>query len=224
MAKPNIQHGWLGAQPKFSEMKLKTDSHKDGEFKVSGDNSVKIKFDTGAPVKVVTKFTQCSKDEDLPEYVFTQRKNKNGVQFYVGFPENGFYKFQIFAIEESSPSESLPNVYNYLIEVQNNHKPASPYVKAYTKFFTDCCELDEPMVLNEHSSNLDNVKFEMVVPGAEKVAVHCKEEWFHLTKKGGSWEGRADLARYKGKSEKVTVNANYDKDSNSFSVLLEYRI
>lgn len=224
MSRPSIADGWLGAQPKFSELKLKTDSHTSGEFKVSGDNEVKVKVKTGVPVKVVTKFTQCSTDKDLPEYIMAQRKDKDSVRFYVGFPDNGWYKLQLFALEESSSTESLPNVYNYLIEVTGNHKPAIPYAKAYTKFFTDCCELDEPLALNEHSKNLDNVKFEMTVPGAEKVAVHCVEEWFHLEKKGGAWQGRADLSKYAGKDSKVTVNANYDKDKNSYSVLLEYRI
>lgn len=185
---------------------------------------MKIKLKTGTPVKVVTKFTQVATDKDLPEFVLTQRKDKDAVRFYVGFPDNGWYKLQIFALEETSSQESLPNVYNYLIEVTGSHKPAVPYVKAYTKFYTDCCELDEPLCLNEHSKNLDSVKFEMTVPGAEKVAVHCVEEWFHLSKKGGSWEGRFDLSRFQGKDSKVTVNANYNTNENSYSVLLEYRI
>ena len=66
------------------------------------------------PPQVVTKFTQVSTDKDLPEYVFIQRKDKDSVRFYVGFPENGWYKFQIFALEETNEAESLPNVYNYL--------------------------------------------------------------------------------------------------------------
>jgi len=224
MARPSIGETWLGAQPKFSEVKLKTDSHEDAEFKVKGDNDVKIKFKTGTPVKVVTKFTQVSTDQDLPEHVFTQRKDKDAVRFYVGFPADGWYKLQIFALEESSSNESLPNVYNYLIEVSDSKKPAVPYVKAYTKFFTDCCELDEPLAADLNTCELDRVKFEMKVPGAEKVAVHCVEEWFHLTKKGGTWEGCFDLSRFKGKNAKVTVNANYNTNENSYSVLLEYRI
>ena len=172
----------------------------------------------------MTKFTQVSTDKDLPEFVFTQRKDKDAVTFYLGFPDNGYYKLQIFALEEDASSESLPNVYNYLINVTGNYKPAIPYVKAYTKFFTDCCELDEPRALNEHSQGLDSVKFELNVPGAHKVAVHCVEEWFHLEKKGGCWQGRCDLSKYKGKNSKVTVNANYDENGTSYSVLLEYHI
>ena len=57
MARPSIGETWLGAQPKFSEVKLKTDSHEDAEFKVKGDNDVKIKFKTGTPVKVSDNHT-----------------------------------------------------------------------------------------------------------------------------------------------------------------------
>jgi len=225
MARPNIPDGWLGAQVKMSELKIATDSHTRAEFQVKGDNNVKVKFKTGKAVKVVTKFTQCATERDLPEMVFVQRKNKESLQVRVGFPDNGFYKLQLFALEESDSNESLPNVYNYLIEVSGSHRPAVPYPKAYTKFFVDCCELDAPKVLNETSDDLSKVKFDLKVPGAVKVAIHCVEEWFHLESKGGdAWEGKADLSKYKGQDSKVTVNANYDKNSNSFSVLLEFRI
>ena len=57
MSRPNIQDGWLGAQPKFSELKLKTDSHDKAEFDVKGDNDVKVKLKTGKPVKVSHSLT-----------------------------------------------------------------------------------------------------------------------------------------------------------------------
>ncbi|XP_012941966.1 uncharacterized protein LOC101853808 [Aplysia californica] len=224
MSRTSIPDGWLGAQPKMGELKMRVDSHRDAEFKVRGDNEVKIKLKTGLPVKVVTKLTQVSTDTDLPQFVLTQRKDKDSLTFYVAFPDNGFYKFQIFSLEESSESESLPNVYNYLVEVSDNYKPPTGYVKTYTKFYTDCCWLERPRSLHQGSPRLDDVQFELRVPGAQKVAVHCGEEWFHLSEKDGQWEGRADLDRYKGKDAKVTVNANYNKDDNSYSVLLEYRI
>jgi len=207
-------------------MKLKMSSHTEANVKVTGDNEVKIKLKTGVPVKLTTRLYESTDGTDklLEGYVFIQRKDKDAVCLHVGFPSDGFFKFEIFANEESNEAESLPNVYNYLFEVNRNSKPAIPYAKAYTKFYTDYCQLDEPMALCSTSSGLDNMKFEMVVPGAEKVSVHCGEEWFHLTKKGSEWEGRADLGKYKGKNSKVTVNANYDKNSNSFSVLLDYTI
>lgn len=52
MSKPQLASGFLGGQPRLGEMKLKTDSHKDAEFRVIADNNVVIKFKTGQPVKV----------------------------------------------------------------------------------------------------------------------------------------------------------------------------
>ncbi|CAL1543290.1 unnamed protein product [Lymnaea stagnalis] len=222
--KPSLPGGFLGAQPKFSEVKLKTDSHKDAEFKVVAESSVVIKFKTGAPIKTVTKLTQCSTDKELNQYVLAQRKDNDSVKFHVAFPENGWYKFQVFALEEKDPAESLPNVYNYLINVERSYKPGQPYVKAYTKFFKEYCYLDEPLWLNASSLNLSNVNFKLIVPGAFKVAVHCGEEWFHLAKKGDWWEGKADLYKYKDKNSKCTVNGSYEKEGTSYSVLLEYTL
>ncbi|KAH9510329.1 hypothetical protein Btru_042787 [Bulinus truncatus] len=220
--RPELPSGYLGAQPKFSEVKLKTDNYKDAEIKVIGKNNIEIKFKTGVPIKVVTKLTKCSNDKELNEYVLIQRRDNDSVHFHVAFPDDGWYKFQVFALEESATTESLPNVFNYLIQVDRIYKPGLPYVKAYTKFYKDYCFLEEPLFLNSSVPNLDNVRFKLVVPGAQKVAVHCGEEWFHLTKKGDTWEGKADLFKYRGKNTKVTVNGNYEKDGNSYSVLLEY--
>ncbi|CAG5130018.1 unnamed protein product [Candidula unifasciata] len=224
MSKPQLAGGFLGGQPRFSELKLKTDSHKDAEFRVIAENSVVIKMKTGQPTKVTTKLTQCSNDKELPEYVFVQRKDYDSIEFHVGFPDNGYYTFMIFALPESDTNDSLPNVYNYLINVERNSRPAAPFVKAYTKFYKDCCVLYEPLVLNSNSQLLDHTRFKMVVPGAYKVAVHTKDEWHQLEKKGDKWEGKVDLLRYRGQNTKVTVNASYDKDGSTYSVLLEYAI
>ncbi|XP_059160078.1 uncharacterized protein LOC131943807 [Physella acuta] len=221
-AKPDLPHGFLGAQPKFSELHLKTDSHKDAEFKVVANNNVSIKLKTGIPVKVVTKLTRCRDNVELPEYVLIQRKDDSALRFHVGVPESGFYKFQIFSLSESEATESLPNVYNYLIEFARVSRPAQPYVKAYTKFYKDHCYLDEPLFLDP--SETGSVHFKMIVPKAQKVAIHCGEEWFHLAQKGDWWEGKAEVYKYRGKVNKATVNANYDKDGTSYDVLLEYKL
>ncbi|RUS78458.1 hypothetical protein EGW08_013781 [Elysia chlorotica] len=222
--KPELPNGFIGAQPRFSELKLKTDSHKSSQIKVDGQNMEWIKLKTENPMKVVTKLVKCAGEQELPGYVLCQRKDDDEVRFLVGFPENGFYKFQIFALPENDPAENLPNVYNYLIEVTGNFLPATPFVKTYTKFYTDCCYLEEPLFINPNSDDLDDVKFKVTVPMAVKVAVHAVDEWFHLEKNGSKWEGSAALARFKSSGAKITLNANYDKDSNSYSVLLEYNI
>uniref|UniRef100_A0A0B6Z244 KY-like immunoglobulin-like domain-containing protein n=1 Tax=Arion vulgaris TaxID=1028688 RepID=A0A0B6Z244_9EUPU len=221
MSSQNLPSGWLGQQPKFGDLKLKLDSHKNSEFKVIAENNVIIKLTTGQPTKVVTKFTQVSKDKEQPEYVFVQRKNHDSIHFHLGFPDNGEYQFMIFALPESDSTESLPNVYNYRITVDRIHRPAQPFLKAYSIFFKECCVLHKPLFLNSSSENLDRSRFEVVVPGAQKVAVHAKDEWTQLEKKGDTWVGTADLLKYKGQNIKVTVNASFDKNASTYSVLLE---
>ena len=181
--------------------------------------------------QVMAKFTQVSKNKDLKEFFYIQRKDKEAVSFYIGFPDNGYYKFEIFAAEEFSASDAVPNVYNYLFQVKDIPKPAIHLVKAHTKFYADYCVLHEPRALNKHSHGLENIKFKLDVPGAHKVAVHCKmadpplEEWFHMELKGGSWQGKFDIAKYQGKKSKVTIDANYDMHKDiAYVCLLEYFI
>lgn len=130
----------------------------------------------------------------------------------------------IFALPESDSNDSLPNVWNYLINVERNHRPAQPFCKAYTLAYKDCCYLHEPLILNSNSSYLDHTRFQVVVPKAYKVAVHTLDEWHQMEKKGDKWETKVDLSKYKGKNAKVTINAAYDKDGTTYSVLYEYNI
>ncbi|CAG5116912.1 unnamed protein product [Candidula unifasciata] len=222
--RPDLPEGFLGAQPRFSELKLRTDAHDDAEIHISGDNNVIIKLIAEESVKVVTKLFQVVSDKELPDFTFIQRKDKHNVEFHVSFPENGWYKFMIFALKETDTSESLPNVYNYLIYASDLKDPAQGYAKTFTKFYADCCYLYEPLTLNAKSKDLTKVKFQLDVPNANKVAVHCVQEWFHLVQNDGYWEGTADLSKYRGKNSKVKVMANYAKDGNTYSALLEYAI
>lgn len=174
----------------------------------------------------MTKLIQCDGDKALPEYVMVQRHGEI-ISYHVAFPDNGFYKFQIYALPESESGEQLPGVYNYLIEVEKNYKKVVPYAKVFTKFYADYCYLDEPKFLTADSPKLDKKKFELNVPGAKKVAVHAGEEWFQLeNKKGYKWEGTANLEKHlsPGSTTKVTVNGCYDDGGTSYSVLLEYNI
>lgn len=63
------------------------------------------------------------------------------------------------------------------------------------------------------------------MPKAKSVAVIASDEWTHLKDIGNDeWEGMVNLEHHKGKNAKVTVNASYKKDDNTFSALLEYKI
>ncbi|XP_059160085.1 uncharacterized protein LOC131943812 [Physella acuta] len=218
--RPELPDGLLGALPKFSELKLKTDSHRQSEFQVAANN-VCIRIKTAIPVKVGTKLTQCDGEKVLPDYVLTQRPDETYVCFHLGFPSSGWYTFTIFALRETDPSESMPNVYTYLIDAVVP-KPARTYPKVYTKFYTDYCVLEQPMVLNAQQKHLDQVKFDLLVPGANKVAVHVGDEWFKLTKIGDNWQDTLDLHEYNQPKAKVQVMATYDEEGINYKGLLEY--
>ncbi|KAK7008771.1 hypothetical protein BgiMline_000237 [Biomphalaria glabrata] len=221
--RPEVPSCFLGSKPNFVELKLERDSHQESEFTVDGQNNIVITFKAGVPIKVVTQLIQVATETDLVDYVLTQRKNKGSVSFYLGFPANGWYKFLVFALDETDPGDSCPNVFNYLINVQNIKKPARPYPRVYTKFYTDCAFLYQPLVLHSESKNLDKVHFELTVPGAYKVALHVVDEWFLMTKMGeDKWDGVFNLSKFKKPGTKVQVMAAFDPEGTIYSALLDY--
>ena len=58
------------------------------------------------------------------------------------------------------------------------------------------------------------------------MALTVEGEWFHLQKDGdGLWQGQVKgLSRFKGKSGKASLNANYGPDETKYSSLLEYEL
>jgi hypothetical protein len=219
--RPDLPAGYLGTQPKFSELRLQTLTHDSPDFAVDQNSELEIKFKAPRPVKVTTNLLNSNGDKDVSEFVFTQ--TKDGVlAFVLAFPEAGFYKFQIFALEASDESKSLPNVYNYLIQVKDALRAAYPFPKQYAQW-KDGCYLFTPLVLNAKTS-LAKVDFKVYVPNAKAVAVVAAGEWVHLTKKGDNWEGTAALSKHRGKDVKVTLNANYGPDETKYATLLEYII
>lgn len=168
---------------------------------------------------MTTNLLYSKDDKDVSDYVFTQTKDAV-LTFVVMFPEAGFYKFQIFALEASDESKSLPNVYNYLIHVKDALRSVNPFPKQYAQW-KDGCYLYSPLVLSSKTS-LAKVEFKIYVPNAKAVAVVAAGEWFHLTKKGDNWEGTVGLTKHRGKDVKVTVNANYGPDETKYATLLQY--
>lgn len=169
--------------------------------------------------QVTTNLLHSNGDKDFSDYVFTQ--TKDGVlTFVLQFPEAGYYKFQLFALEASDDSKSLPNVYNYLIHVKDALRQVNPFPKQYAQW-KDGCYLYSPLVLSAKTS-LAKVDFKVFIPNARAVAVVAAGEWTHLTKKGDNWEGTVPLSKHRGKDVKVTLNANYEGDETKFATLLEY--
>jgi len=218
-ARPEIPMGYLGAQPKCSELNMRPMSHENTEISLP-QNEVEIKFKTPKKLKVTTNLLG-ENDKEHSEFVFTQ--TKDGVlSFVITFPASGYFKFQIFALEANDENQSLPNVFNYLINVKDATKPAYSYPKQYAQW-KDGCYLYSPLVLNAKSS-LTKVHFKVFVPNAKAVAIVCAGEWYHMTRKGENWEVEADLHKHRGKDVKVTVNANFGEDETKYATLLEYMI
>lgn len=218
--KPEIQEGYLGEQPKFGELQLEVVSHPQAEFSLAQDNEVEIKIRSPTPIKSTTNLIQARTEKEFPEYVFTQTQG-NTVTFVISFPEHGWYKFQIFALPTSDESKSLPNVFNYLIDVRRALKAVYPFPKQYAPW-RDGCYLHCPLVLNS-SSRLANVTFRAQVPRAKQLAIVAAGEWFPLKKGAGEvWEGNASLDKHRSKNVKVTLNACFGEDDSKFATLLEW--
>ncbi|KAH3855603.1 uncharacterized protein LOC127871054 [Dreissena polymorpha] len=218
--KPELPHGYLGAQSKFEEFGLSTESHFEPEIHTD-TNQLEVKIRTSKPSKVTANLTHCGRSEELPQHVFTQTKD-NVVSFLVSLPEVGYYKLQIFALLLPDDSKTLPGVYNYLINCTKLSSAIVNYPKQFAQW-KEGCYIVEPASLSSHG-NLSNVRFEAFIPNAKSSAIVADGTWSHLSRNAaGLWEGRVDLTPYKGRDAKVTLNANYGED-NKFSTLLEYRI
>ena len=217
--RPDLPKGYLGPQPKFSELGLSMFSHVEPDFSID-KNSLEIKIKFTDKVKVTHQLIRCSDEKDLSEFVFTQTLN-NLITFIISLPCSDYYKFQIFALPADDDSKSLPNVLNYLINCEKALHPCFPYPKQYAQW-KDGCYLKSPICLHEDMELVD-VPFDVTIPGANGVAVVADGEWFHCNKKGNHWEGNFNLNKFKGK--KITLNANLvPSDDTKYSTMLEYKV
>eukprot|EP00916_Digyalum_oweni_P015461 GHVL01025308.1.p1 GENE.GHVL01025308.1~~GHVL01025308.1.p1 ORF type:complete len:225 (+),score=5.00 GHVL01025308.1:80-754(+) len=218
--RPELPDGYLGEQPKFSDLQLECINHKNPEFELSQDNEVEIKFRAPKSIKTTSNLIQVRTEKEFPEYVFTQTQG-DVVSFVISFPEHGWYKFQIFALGVDDESKSLPNVFNYLIDVKRALKAVYPFPKQYAPW-RNGCYLYSPLILNS-SSRLHTVNFKALIPNAKAVAVVAAGEWSQLKKTTGDiWEGTASLDQHRNKNVKVTLNASFGDDDTKFATLLEY--
>lgn len=217
---PNLPPGYLGEQPKFSELGLSTFSHTEPKITVN-DNQVEIRIKCKEPVKVTHQLINCRTDEEVSQYVFTQTLH-GLVSFIISLPESGFYKFQIFSLKSNDDSKSLPNVYNYLINCTQALHPVYPFPKQYAQW-KEGCFLHEPLFLHKDAP-LKNVFWKVIIPNANNVAVVADGEWFHLEKKGNHWESTFNLEQFKKKETKVTLNANFGPDETKYTTMLLYNL
>jgi hypothetical protein len=147
-------------------------------------------------------------------------------------PKIGLYKFQIFGLPYSDTSESLPGVYNYLINCQNTYASLVPYPKQYGQWKEGCYlseptegQLDPNRPNKGSASTFQYVYFKLDVPKANAVAVVVGEDWTQLDQKASkSWEGEVFMEKHWGKESKAAICANYGSVKASYSTLLEFAL
>jgi hypothetical protein len=229
---PTLPPGYLGPQPAFKKLGLATASHTDPYIQTdSGD--LHVSFNMNQPLRMTTQLIYVSgnANEDCSDYILQQGQG-NSVTFLIKLPKSGMYKLQVYALPFSDQSESLPGVYNYLINCLNTYATLIPFPKQYGQW-KENCYLHEPqegqLTANRPSkgsaSSYQYVYFKLIVPKANAVAVVVGEDWTQLEQKqAGAWEGEVFMEKHWGKESKAAVCANYGSVKASYSTLLEYAL
>ncbi|KAF6779604.1 Kyphoscoliosis peptidase [Paragonimus kellicotti] len=167
-------------------------------------------------------------DSVFEENTVLQQMRENQVYFVIRFPHLGFFKFQIYALPYSEPGESLPSVFNYLLEVTQVHRNRSGQVMCFPQQFAqwkEGCYLHSPLdgILSPGQHTGDLVPFRVTVPAAQAVAVVVGDDWTHLTQTGDRWEGQVPLKSHWGHERQLAVCANFANTMDgNYGTLLEY--
>lgn len=159
------------------------------------------------------------------------------VFFIVRIPRLGFFKFQIYALPESDRDDSLPGVYNYLIEsTKATHRlrgQLMPFPQQFAHWRRSGCYLDSPtegiLGIGENGRLMNNpppeINFSLAVPSAHAVAVVVDEDWTYLEAHGDRWEGIVNMRPHWGRQSRLSVCASYSPEHDAnFSTLLEYTL
>lgn len=180
-----------------------------------------MKIRVSKPTKMTATLTNCAKNEEMPQHVFTQMKD-DVFSFHVSLPQVGYYKLQLFALLLPDDSKTLPGVYNYLINCSRISNAVVTFPKQFAQW-KEGCFMVSPINIDPNMS-LADTKFEVFIPNAKSAAVVADGTWTHLTQNAaGLWEGTVNLDPYRFKDAKVTVNVNYGED-NKYPTLLEYKV
>lgn len=217
---PVLADDFLGAQPKFKELGLSTDSHDKPNIRAP-DNHFDIKLAISKPLHIAHELTRCKTGGDVSQYVLRQYPRDGYISFSIQCPEPGYYKLQIFACPPDS--KQLMAVYNYVINCTMALKKSYPFPKQFSQW-KEGCLLTSPLVLHK-DSNLAQVDWRVKVPHAKKVAVIVNGEFFHLEEKGRrGWVGQFNFEQFKGKEALVALSGNFTDDETSYTSILEYHI
>ncbi len=227
---PILPPGYLGPQPNFRKLGLSATTHIDPYLQTdTGD--LQVSFSMAQPLRMTSQLIYVSGDaqEDCSDFILQQGQG-NHVILMVKMPKPGMYKLQVYALPYADTSESLPGVYNYLINCHGTAPNLFPFPKQYGQW-KEGCFLHDPLeghLVRERPSpgrarDLDHYYFMVDVPKANSVAVVIGEEWTQLEQKTGeTWEGEVPMDKHWGRENKAAICANYGGVKASYSTLLEY--
>ncbi|KAM7539819.1 hypothetical protein Aperf_G00000021016 [Anoplocephala perfoliata] len=236
---PNIPVGYLGPAARFYELGLQVVSHPDPLIKAdAAEICIQFAYQPQRPLKMMAQLIFASNNvtEDHSKMVLQQMR-MGQVYFVVRIPRLGFFKLQIYALPEGDRDDSLPGVYNYLIEAATaTHRlrgQLMPFPQQFAHWRRSGCYLDSPtegiLGLDGNGRLATNppaeINFSLAVPSAHQVAVVVNEDWTYLEARGDRWEGAVDMRPHWGRQSRLAVCASYspDRDAN-FSTLLEYTL
>lgn len=228
---PPLPPSYLGPQPQFKPLGLAVAGSPDPLIVVEG-GELHLSFATAQPTRMSCQLIFCSDggDRDYSEYSLQQSDGAT-ITYVVKLPQPGFYKAQFFALPASDASESLPGVYNSLIDCRSTFVSSTPFPKQYG-IWRDGCYLYEP--LDGHlqpnrpskggASTYQHVFFSIDVPRATSVAVVVGEDWFPLDQKPDSisWRGEVQMDGFWGRERKLSVVTSFDDPPSRYGTLLEY--
>ncbi|KAA0189488.1 hypothetical protein FBUS_06688 [Fasciolopsis buskii] len=154
--------------------------------------------------------------------------SNNQVFFLILFPHPGFFKFRIYALSFSEPSESLPGVFNYLLEATQVHRGRNGQVMPLPQQFVkwkEGCYLYTPLDsvispanstgVGSSSAQSDMIPFRVSVPRAHAVSVVVGDDWTHLGKVLDQWKSQVSLKLHRGRERQLALCANYDNGDGS---------
>ncbi|CAH1783747.1 unnamed protein product, partial [Owenia fusiformis] len=225
---PQLPPGYLGKQPGIEKIGLTTYSHHDPYINATaGEMSIQMK--TTQPLRVTSNLIYTANNEDFTDYILQQFKD-NILSFVVKLPKAGSYKLQVYALPYTDTSESLPGVYNYLINCPQTHASLVAYPKQYAQWKEGCYlseptdgQLDPNRPTRGSATSQQFIYFKIEVPKASAVAVVVGEDWTQLDQKQPNvWEGQVTMDKHWGVENRAAVCANYGSFKASYSTLLEY--
>ncbi|KAL5964338.1 Hillarin [Taenia solium] len=235
---PNLPTGYLGPAARFYELGLQVVSHSDPFIRAeAGELRIQLAYQPQRPLKMMAQLIFASNDasEDYSQMVLQQMR-LGQVYFLVRIPRLGFFKLQIYALPEGDRDDSLPGVYNYLIEVSKaTHRlrgQIMPFPQQFAHWRRSGCYLDAPtegiLGLDANGRLMANppaeVAFCLAVPSAHSVAVVVDDDWTYLEARGDRWEGTVPMRAHWGRQSRLSVCASYSQHDANFSTLLEYTL